>query len=397
MAGLLLVLAVILFTSFSITKAENNRTFPTNFLFGVVTSAYQTEGAWNEDGKGENIWDDWIHSNPSHIKDNANADVASDSYHHYEEDIGDACVYVGAYHYRFSISWSRVLPQGFNNEINLDGLSYYQRVINKIRAYGMVPVATLYHHDLPKPLQDIGGWTNPDMVNYFASYARVVFEHLYNVKYWITFDDPRSTCRLGYGEGVYAPGIAEDGIAEYLCAYVLIKSHAAVYHMYKEEFTNSTVPAKMSIAIDLPWSEPLSNYSAGHVQAAERRNMFEFGLYANPIFKGNWPQVVIDRVGFRSQKEKLTKSRLPEFTKEEIDYINGTFDFMATNIYTTHIVADIIEPEYDDPGYMKDMRVQISVDPEWTIAQNGNPVCITLLYYNKKKQMYGRNNLDTKL
>lgn len=97
---------------------------------------------------------------------------------------------------------------------------------------------TLYHWDLPQELEDIGGWTNPKMVDYFVKYARAAFQYFDSVKYWVTFDEPRQVCRGGYGEGTLAPQIALDGIADYLCSYVVIKAHAAVYNLYQEEFSN---------------------------------------------------------------------------------------------------------------------------------------------------------------
>ncbi|KAJ8936640.1 hypothetical protein NQ314_012256 [Rhamnusium bicolor] len=231
----------------------------------------------------------------------------------------------------------RILPNGLDGSVNENGIIYYQQLIKAIIDHGMVPVATLYHYDLPQPLQEIGGWTNPEMVKYFVNYARVAFQSFDKVQYWLTFNDPRSVCRLGYGEG----------------------------------FTLQA--SKLSIAINLEWSEPASD-SEADIAAAERRNMFEFGLYANPILKGNWPQVVIERVENRSYQEHFPKSRLPEFTKDEIDYINGTFDFAAINMFYTILVADIDEPEYDDPGYIKDMKAKFAADPSWDVGENGNPI-----------------------
>ncbi|KAJ8936639.1 hypothetical protein NQ314_012255, partial [Rhamnusium bicolor] len=314
MGKVLLAVHVFLFASTVI--AENNGLFPSDFLFGVGISAYQTEGAWDVDGRGESIWDRWIHDNASHIANNDTANAACDFYRWYQSDINRAALFLNAAHFQFSISWSRVLPNGY--DINVKGILYYKSLIAEIVNNGMIPVATLYHYDLPQPLQDIGGWTNPEMVNYFVKYARTAFQNFDKVGYWLTFHDPRSVCRLGYGEGVHAPGLSLDGIGEYICSY--------------------------------------------------------FGLYADPIYKGNWPQLVIDRVAYRSNKENFTKSRLPKFNQEEIDYINGTFDFMAINIFRTNLVADITEPEYGDPGYMKDMKAELSVDPHWNISTDGNAI-----------------------
>uniref|UniRef100_V5I9B9 Myrosinase 1 n=1 Tax=Anoplophora glabripennis TaxID=217634 RepID=V5I9B9_ANOGL len=349
-------------------NVESTRVFPERFSFGTGTSAYQTEGAWNEDGKSENIWDHWIHSDPSHIKNNDTADLACNTYQ---------SPLVGMYHslklhvqhYRFSLSWSRILPTGFANEVNMKAIKHYQYVIKDLLLFDIKPVVTLYYHDLPQSLQNIGGWTNPDMAKYFADYVRVCFQYFPNVMYWITFNDPRSTCRKGYGEGTFAPGINSDGVGEYLCAYTILKAHAAAYHLYKEEFKD--LNGTISIAIDMMWSEPASETD---IAAVERRNAFEFGLYANPIYKGNWPQEVIDRVDYRSEKENFTKSRLPKFTDEEINYIKGTSDFMAISLFYTIIVKDIKEAEFGDPSYMKDVKVELYLRTSWKLAVNGQPI-----------------------
>ncbi|XP_018565430.1 myrosinase 1 [Anoplophora glabripennis] len=349
-------------------NVESTRVFPERFSFGTGTSAYQTEGAWNEDGKSENIWDHWIHSDPSHIKNNDTADLACNTYQ---------SPLVGMYHslklhvqhYRFSLSWSRILPTGFANEVNMKAIKHYQYVIKDLLLFDIKPVVTLYYHDLPQSLQNIGGWTNPDMAKYFADYVRVCFQYFPNVMYWITFNDPRSTCRKGYGEGTFAPGINSDGVGEYLCAYTILKAHAAAYHLYKEEFKD--LNGTISIAIDMMWSEPASETD---IAAVERRNAFEFGLYANPIYKGNWPQEVIDRIDYRSKKENFTKSRLPKFSNEEINYIKGTSDFMAISLFYANIVEDSEEAKFDDPSYEKDMKAKVYLNSNWSLAVNGQPI-----------------------
>ncbi|XP_018565414.1 myrosinase 1-like [Anoplophora glabripennis] len=351
-----------------IVNADKTRNFPEKFSFDAGSSAYQIEGAWNEDGKSENIWDHWIHSDPSHIKNN---DTADDACSIYNSVINDA-IYVGMstiQHYRFSIPWSRILPSGFTDEINMKAIIHYQHLITSLSRLNVTPVVTFDYHDLPQSLQDIGSWTNPAMVKYFADYARVCFQFFPSVEYWITFNDPRATCRRGYGEGSFAPCINSDGSGEYLCAYTVLKAHAAAYHLYKEEFKE--LKGKMSMAIDMQWSQPASINDAA---AAERRNPLDFGLYANPIYKGNWPKAVIDRVDYRSVKENFTKSRLPKFTDNELDYVNGTSDFMAVNLFYTHVVEDIEEAEFGDPSYTKDMKAKVYINSNWNLAVNGQPV-----------------------
>lgn len=128
------------------------------------------------------------------------------------------------------------MPSGFADEVNMKAIMHYQDLIKISQVFNVATVAVLYYYDLPQSLQDIGGWTNPDMAKYFADYARVCFQYFPNVDYWITFYDPRAICRRGYGDGSFAPGINSDGLGEYSCAYTVLKAHAKAYHVYKEEF-----------------------------------------------------------------------------------------------------------------------------------------------------------------
>ncbi|XP_057654784.1 myrosinase 1-like [Diorhabda carinulata] len=222
----------------TVTKSEN-KLIPKSFPFGASTSAYQIEGAWIEDGKGESIWDYYFH-NGKGSSSLTNGDIACDSYHKYKEDIHLAAN-LGLTMFRFSISWPRILPNGNPKEINQKGIDHYRSVIEEMLKYNLTPVATLYHWDLPQHLFEKGyHWTNPEVVPYFVDYARIVIKSLPKVGIWITLNEPRLLCRLGYGVGVNAPSISRDGIDDYLCAYTTIKAHAAVYHMYKAEFPNYT-------------------------------------------------------------------------------------------------------------------------------------------------------------
>uniref|UniRef100_A0A6P7HGE7 Myrosinase 1-like n=1 Tax=Diabrotica virgifera virgifera TaxID=50390 RepID=A0A6P7HGE7_DIAVI len=213
-----------------------NRKFPDNFRFGVATSAYQIEGAWNVDGKGESIWDTYVHRVPSPIKNGDTGDVACDSYYKYKEDVKLAAD-LGVKLYRFSISWSRVLPNGKADNISEIGLNYYKNLVKEIRKYNMIPVATIYHWDLPQKLYDEGiHWSNVSLVPHIVNYARIVIKNLPDVGIWITINEPKQICHLGYGNTLLAPGLNSSGVLEYQCAYVLVKSHAAIYRMYKKEF-----------------------------------------------------------------------------------------------------------------------------------------------------------------
>jgi beta-glucosidase len=180
--------------------------FPANFRWGVSTASYQIEGAVAEDGRGTSIWDTFSHE-PGRVADGSTGDVACDHYHRYREDVA-LMAGLGAGGYRFSIAWPRVRPTG-TGAANPAGLAFYDRLVDELLGHGIDPVATLYHWDLPQPLQDAGGWRNRDTAHRFAEYADLVGAALGDrVRLWITLNEPVITTILGYGLGTHAPGEA---------------------------------------------------------------------------------------------------------------------------------------------------------------------------------------------
>ncbi|XP_047004646.1 myrosinase 1-like [Schistocerca americana] len=248
--------------------AEPANKFPDDFIFAAATASYQVEGAWNEGGKGEGIFDRMFHTIPNITTDGSNGDVACDSYHKYEIDIQLAKdMNVDAY--RFSISWPRVLPTGDVNNINPEGIDYYNKVIDGLIANGITPVVTMFHWDLPQTLQDIGGWPNPRLADYFVEYARVLYDNYGDrVKWWQTFNEPASFVS-GYSGGyMIAPGINSSGVGDYMAAYTLLMAHAGAYHLYDEKY-RETQKGKVGITINNMWYEPATD-SAADIEAAER-------------------------------------------------------------------------------------------------------------------------------
>jgi beta-glucosidase/6-phospho-beta-glucosidase/beta-galactosidase len=270
------------------------------------------------------------------------------------------------------LSWSRILPSGFTNQVNQPGVDYYKNLIAALKESGIEPYVTLYHWDLPEPLQELGGWPNPDLADYFAEYARLAFTLFGDdVKNWMTFNEAKQTCQLGYGYGVYAPGVASDGIGDYLCAHTVLRAHAKAYHIYDEEF-RATQNGRVSMVVDTDWFEPDSD-SEEDIEAAERRIQFNFGWYANAIYHpdGNYPQVMIDRIAERSQQEGFPRSRLPEFTPEEVEYIKGTYDFFALNTYTTSLVKWSDDYPIGTPSWDADGSVTVYQDSSWNSSASG--------------------------
>lgn len=187
-------------------------------------------------GKSESIWDHLVHTNKTFVKDGSNADVAADSYNLYKRD-AEMVNELGVDIYRFSLSWPRILPTGFTNKINEIGLQYYDNLINELEKYNVTAMVTIYHWDLPQRLQDLGGWSNPHIVDFYTDYASLVLSrYAHKVKYWVTFNEPMQTCLEGYGGTYRAPALNRHGIAEYLCTHNLLKAHASVFHLFDKEY-----------------------------------------------------------------------------------------------------------------------------------------------------------------
>uniref|UniRef100_A0A8H7K7C0 Beta-glucosidase n=1 Tax=Bionectria ochroleuca TaxID=29856 RepID=A0A8H7K7C0_BIOOC len=223
---------------------------PPNFEWGFATASYQIEGAVAEDGRGKSIWDTYCHLEPTRTK-GANGDVACDHYHRFEQDIELLSRY-GAKAYRFSISWSRIIPLGGRNDpLNEAGIAFYNRLIDGLLARGITPWVTLYHWDLPQGLHDrYGGWLNVDEIQLdFERYARVCFERFGDrVKDWITLNEPWIQSIFGYSTGGNAPGRSStnkqstegDSTTEpWITGKAQIMSHARAVAVYDKDFRAS--------------------------------------------------------------------------------------------------------------------------------------------------------------
>ena len=178
--------------------------FPNGFVWGAATASYQIEGAWNEDGKGENIWDRFSHT-PGKIANGDTGDIACDHYHRWREDI-NLMKEIGLHAYRFSISWSRLLPEG-RGTTNAAGFGFYDHLVDALLEHGIEPYITLYHWDLPQVLQDQGGWAARPTAEAYVEYADLVTRRLGDrVKCWMTFNEPYVSAYMGYLDGRLAPG-----------------------------------------------------------------------------------------------------------------------------------------------------------------------------------------------
>ncbi|XP_033317128.1 myrosinase 1 [Bombus bifarius] len=311
--------------------------FPPNFLFGAATASYQIEGAWNVSDKGESTWDRFVHDGRGRVYNNDTGDIAANSYYQYKEDIA-ILKKLGFNSYRFSVSWTRILPTGFPNKISKDGVQYYHDVINELIANNIEPLLTICHWDHPQVLEEMGGWLNDEMVDWFGDYARVVFrEYGSKVKKFIPINEPIALCKNGYSLGIHAPGKTLHGFGEYLCMHNVLKSHARAYRIYESEFKKN-YGGQVGVLINLSAYMPKNPESA---DAAETSFQFNVGWSMHPIYskEGDYPLVMKELVANKSAEQGYMKSRLPTFDAEWIKYINGTSDFMAVNHYTSRLVA----------------------------------------------------------
>lgn len=332
--------------------------FPSDFIWGGATSAYQIEGAFNEDGKGPSIWDVFS-SIPGKVKNNENGNIACDHYHRYKEDVA-MMKKIGLKAYRFSIAWSRILPQG-RGEINLKGIEFYNNLIDELIANDIQPWVTLYHWDLPAALEfEMDGWLGEEISQLFAVYADICYRYFGDrVKNWITINEAWVVAILGYGHGIFAPGKKSNDLP-YLAAHHLIKAHAKAVQVYRTKYQSSQ-KGKIGITNNCDWREPLSKTQPDR-EAAQRALEFFLGWFADPIWKGDYPQVMKERLG----------KRLPTFTEEEKDMIKGSSDFFGLNHYTTMLAAASSEKDtgsvYGNGGLSEDQDVHLSVDPEWKMT-----------------------------
>ncbi|XP_056245570.1 lactase/phlorizin hydrolase-like [Seriola aureovittata] len=317
-------------------KLYHYGTFPKGFSWGVSSSAYQIEGGWNADGKGTSIWDTFTHK-PGSIPGNPSGDVACDSYHRLDEDLYMLRA-LRVKSYRFSLSWSRIFPDGQRTSLNQRGVDYYNRLIDGLVAYNITPTVTLYHWDLPQALQTLGGWDNVDMINIFNDFCDFCFATFGDrVKFWITFNQPHTIAWSGYGLGQIPPNVKKPGLAPYRVAHNLIKAHAKAYHTYDNKYRKSQ-GGLVSIALNADWIEPKDVNVPREVAAADRALQFQLGWFAHPIFKnGDYPDAMKWQVGNKSELQGLSESRLPSFTEEEKSFIRGTADMFCVNHYTTKI------------------------------------------------------------
>jgi beta-glucosidase len=295
--------------------------FPKGFVWGCATSSYQIEGAWNEDEKGESIWDRFCHT-PDHIKDGDTGDVACDHYHRYRGDVA-LMKELGLKSYRFSISWPRIFPEG-KGQVNQKGLDFYSRLVDELLAAGIAPLPTLYHWDLPQTLQDQGGWENRDTAQHFADYCAAVVEHLGDrVKTWLIFNEPWVFTVLGYMWGIHPPGVRDPSIAVRTTHIANLAQGLAV----RAVRATGKVEAVGS-AFNMSGMYPASDSEEDRA-AAERLHGFGNVWFLETAQNGRYPDAYVAG----SPLERLGVQ------PGDMDIVKAPLDFIGINLYTRNVVA----------------------------------------------------------
>ncbi len=303
---------------------------PEGFVLGAATSSYQIEGAWNEDGKGESIWDRFVHT-PGTIEDGTTGDVACDHVHRMLEDVG-LMADLGLDAYRFSISWPRVLPTGIG-AVNEAGLAFYDRLVDALLEKGIEPFPTLYHWDLPQALQDAGGWAARTTVDAFAEYAAIVSRRLGDrVKHWITLNEPFVSAVIGYREGRHAPGHRSE--REALAAtHHLLLAHGRSVPILREHVQGGSIGITLVLGVAHAASDSEQDKSAAA--------MFDAALnrtYLDPLSARGYPEEVPHD---RAVLESFVQA-------DDLEQIAAPIDFLGVNYYTRHVARSDAVPEEEN-------------------------------------------------
>ena len=323
--------------------------FPQGFLWGAATAAYQVEGAWNEDGKGESIWDRFAHRS-GNIRNGDTGDVACDSYHRYAEDIA-LLGQLKLRSYRFSLSWPRIQPTG-RGPVNSKGLDYYKRLADAIAAAGIRPLPTLYHWDLPQELEDAGGWPVRDTAERFAEYAGLVGRALGDrMRNWCIFNEPKTFTGVGYWNGRHAPG-RRDWRAFLRATHTVNLAQGQAARALRAAHGDLRLGSAFDVAPMFPAS---SSYA--DLAAAERWHQFQNLWFVTTALHGHYPEGVLPAeqqaqlLGMREGDERIMRAPL---------------DFIGLNYYSPWVVADSAATEPDS-------ATDVAVSGRWATAPLPGP------------------------
>jgi beta-glucosidase len=333
--------------------------FPDGFLWGAATSAYQIEGAARTDGRGESIWDRFA-ATPGAIADGSDGAIACDHYNRWPEDIA-LMRRLGIAAYRFSIAWPRIFPTG-RWQSSSAGISFYDRLVDGLLEAGIEPFVTLYHWDLPQPLEDAGGWAARDTVDAFVEYADVVSDLLGDrVRRFITHNEPWCISVLGYAEGLHAPG-RRDWPAALAASHHLLLSHGLAVPVIRHNAPN----AEVGITLNLVPGEPASPSDAD----ADACRAFDGAFnrwFLDPLYGRGYPaDVIADHVA----AGHLAAPELPFVADGDLDAIAVTTDFLGVNYYSRAVLRSDRIPDAENAPrtvHVGDERTDIG----WEVYPDG--------------------------
>ncbi len=311
--------------------SSSSRAFPADFLWGSATASYQVEGAVHEGGRGPTIWDTFSHT-PGKVNHGDTGDVADDYYHRYREDIA-LMKNLGLKTCRFSIAWSRIFPTG-TGKPNQQGLDFYRRMVDALLEAGVQPYCTLYHWDLPQPLQDRGGWENRDTAKAFADYAGYTAGQLSDrIQHFMTMNEMRTFVELGYRNGTHAPGLKLDAKRVAQLNHFVVLGHGLAVQAIRAKARPGT---RVGIADNITAVVPVIE-SPEQIAAARKAIREENAMFLTVLEEGRYTDLYLKRLG----------PDAPNFTPEEMKIIASPMDFVGINIYQpTYVRADSSEAGY---------------------------------------------------
>jgi beta-glucosidase len=309
-------------------------TFNEDFLWGAATAAYQIEGAWKEDGKGESIWDRFSHT-PGKIKNGDTGDLACDHYRRWPEDLA-IMQELGLRAYRFSVSWPRILPVG-RGDVNQAGLDFYSRFVDELLGAGIIPFVTLYHWDLPQKLQDEGGWTVRPTAEAFVEYADVLSCHLGDrVTHWITHNEPSVVAYNGHLDGQHAPGV-RDMTAAVRVSHHLLLSHGWSVPIIRQNSPGAQVGITLNINLDVPASP-----SRADVQAQRQVDGAHYRWFLDPIHGRHYPADVVAEL---IASGHLAPDGMTFCQEGDLEAIAAPTDFLGVNYYRRNVIRNRSVPD----------------------------------------------------
>ncbi|MBC8336193.1 MAG: beta-glucosidase [Anaerolineales bacterium] len=352
--------------------SQNTYNFPKEFIWGAATASYQIEGAWNEDGKGESIWDRFSHT-PGKVNNNDTGDIANDHYHLWRKDI-NLMKELGLKAYRFSISWPRILPKG-RGKINQIGIEFYSKLVDGLLEAGITPFATLYHWDLPQALQDEGGWEVRSTAEAFVEYTEAITRALGDrVKDWITINEPAVVAWIGNDIGEHAPGY-QDMRRAIPVSYHVMLAHGWAVPIIRRNSPNSEV----GITLNVGWREAASN-SSFDLDAVREGDGKWTRWFSDPLYGRGYPADVI--ADFEKQGY-LPKGM--DFIKEgDLNAIATPTDFLGVNYYNREVVRSDASDNEPQTVFEKPKTPENWTEMGWEIYPEGLAGVLGMMYFDYK-------------